>query len=203
MLVNIIRWFCGYVSFKAVGGFPENFLNRVNKKGINLWDLKKFSGDLYAKVLTAQCETLLSDAKKENCEIKIIKKYGFPVFLNKYKGRLGALLGVVSFVFMIHVFSLFIWNINVSGNKSIPSEEVISAMKEFGVGIGTKKSAVNSSVVKQLIMSKLTDISWISLNIKGSCLNVCIKEKIKIREIVPFMSLIAVILFFEIVTNGT
>ena len=62
MLVNIIRWFCGYVSFKAVGGFPENFLNRVNKKGINLWDLKKFSGDLYAKVLTAQCETLLSDA---------------------------------------------------------------------------------------------------------------------------------------------
>ena len=184
MLVNIIRWFCGYVSFRAVGGFPENFLNRVNKKGINLWDLKKFSGDLYAKVLTAQCETLLSDAKKENCEIKIIKKYGFPVFLAKYKGRLGALLGVVSFVFMIHVFSLFIWSINISGNKSIPSEEVISAMKEFGVGIGTKKSAVNSSVVKQLIMSKLTDISWISLNIKGSCLNVCIKEKIKSPEIV-------------------
>lgn len=30
-----------------------------------------------------------------------------------------------------------------------------------------------------------------------------IKEKIKIREIVPFLSLIAVILFFEIVTNGT
>ena len=85
MLVNIIRWFCGYVSFRAVGGFPENFLNRVNKKGINLWDLKKFSGDLYAKVFTAQCETLLSDAKKENCEIKIIKKYGFPVFLAKYK----------------------------------------------------------------------------------------------------------------------
>ncbi len=30
-----------------------------------------------------------------------------------------------------------------------------------------------------------------------------IKEKIKIREIVPFLSLIAVIVFFEIVTNGT
>lgn len=184
MLVNIIRWFCGYVSFKAVGGFPENFLNRVNKKGINLWDLKKFSGDLYAKVLTAQHEILLNEAKKENSEIKIIKKYGFPVFLAKYKGRLGALLGVVSFVLMIHVFSLFIWSINVSGNKSIPSEEIVSAMKEFGVGVGTKKSAVDSSVVKQLIMSKLTDISWISLNIKGSCLNVCIKEKIKSPEIV-------------------
>lgn len=184
MLVNLIRWFCGYVSFKAAGGFPENFLNRVNKKSINLWDLKKCSGELYAKVLTAQCEALLADAKKENCEIKIIKKHGLPVFLVKYKGRLGAFFGIASFVLMIHVFSLFIWSINISGNKSISNEEVISAMKELGVSIGTKKSAVNSSVVKQLVMSKFTDISWISFNIKGSCLNVCIKEKIKSPEII-------------------
>lgn len=183
MLVNVFRWICGYVSFCASGGFPEKFLNLVNKKKINLWDLKKSNGDLYAKVLNSDYKFLRGDAKKANCKIEIIKKYGLPVFTFKYKRRIGVAIGVVVFLTIIQIFSLFIWNINVQGNSEIKSEDVISVISELGVGVGTKKSSINSAILKQLIMAKLTDISWISVNINGSCLNICIKEKIKSPEI--------------------
>ncbi len=184
MILDAFRWICGYISFKVTGGFPEKFLNNIVKKEINLWDLKKINGSLYAKILSPEYKFINSEADKSGSKVEIIKKFGWPVFLFKYKKRLGILVGIFTFIFIIHLFSLRVWNINVSGNENISSSEIISVMKDLGVSTGTKKSKINSSIIKQLVMSKINDISWISINIKGSCLNVCIKEKIKSPEIV-------------------
>ena len=183
MLLNVLRWFFGYISFEATGDTPEKLLNFIIKNKINIWNIKKGKDTLYAKILSSQYDFLCKKAKQINYKVITTKKYGFPFFAYKYKKRLGILAGILSFAIIIHIFSLHIWSINITGNKNIPSSEITQVMKDLGIKKGSKKSDINTSYLKQIIMSKLNDIAWISINLQGTCLNVSIKEKIKSPEI--------------------
>ena len=178
MIIGILRWIWGYVSFRVTGGFPEKFLNSVVKDNINLWDLKRINGDLYAKILISDYKFLHKKARKSNSKIRIRKKYGWPIIAFKYKKRMGLIIGALVFASIIYISSLFIWNINVTGNERISTDEILTVMKDFGVNIGSKKSDIDSRLLKQAVMSRVKDISWISINTKGSCLNISIKEKV-------------------------
>ncbi len=184
MIIKAIRWICGYVSFKLIGGFPEKFVNNVAKERISLWDLKKIDGSLYAKVLAPDYKLLRSKSRKANAKIKIKKKYGWPFLAFKYKKRIGIIVGTVIFIGILKFLSLCIWNINVYGNESIATSDITTVMNDLGVKPGTLKSSINSAILKQEVMSKITDISWLSININGSCVNVSIKEKIKSPSLV-------------------
>ena len=183
LIIKAIRWVCGYVSFKLTGEFPEKFVNNVAKERINLWDLKKINGSLYAKVLASDYKLLRSRSRKANSKIKIKKKYGWPFFAFKYKKRIGIIIGTIIFVGILKFLSLYIWNINVYGNELITTSEITAVMKDLGVKPGALKTHINSALLKQEVMSKITDISWMSINLNGSCVNVSIKEKIKSPEI--------------------
>lgn len=184
MILGILRWIWGYVSFKVSGGFPEKFINDVVKENINLWDLKRVNGDLYAKALISDYKSLHKKTRKSNSKIKVTKKYGWPIIAFRYKKRIGLVIGITIFASIIYISSLYVWNINVTGNEHISTSEIITAMSDFGVNVGSKKSDIDSRLLKQAIMSKITDISWISINTKGSCLNVSIKEKVKSPDMV-------------------
>ena len=183
-MLKLFRWMYGYVSFKVTGGCPEKFLNAVAKDKINLWDLKKSNGDLYAKVLAPEYKLLRPRARKANSKMRIIKKRGRPIIILKYRKRLGLAIGGLLFLFILKIFSLFIWDINIVGAKDIPIQDILTAINEAGVSMGTKKSSIDSNMVQQSVMAKLPDISWMSVNLNGSCLNVAIKERIKTPELV-------------------
>lgn len=183
-MLRVLRWMCGYVSFKVSGGFPEKFINNVVKENINLWDLKRINGDLYAKTLISDYKLLRRKARKSNSKIKIREKYGWPILAFKYKKRIGLIIGSIAFIGILYIFSLYVWSINVTGNDRISTSEVLNVMKDLGVGMGSKKSDIDSRLLKQSVMSKLDDISWISINVKGSCLNVSIKEKVRSPDII-------------------
>lgn len=184
MIIKAIRWICGYVSFKLTGEFPERFVNNVARERINLWDLKKIDGSLYAKVLASDYKLLRSRSRKANSKIRIKKKYGWPFFAFKYKRRIGIIIGTIIFIGILKFLSLHIWNINVYGNEVITTAEITAVMKDLGVKPGILKSHIDSAILKQEVMSKINDISWMSININGSCVNVSIKEKIKSPELV-------------------
>ncbi len=175
---------CGYVSFKVTGGYPEKFVNSVTKDNINLWDLKKLNGNFYAKILAPEYKSLRRKARRAGAKIKITEKHGCPIFVTKYRKRIGLIVGAILFFIIMNSFSLFIWRINIIGNKDLPSSDILAVMKEFGVHTGSKKSDINPSMLKESLMAKLTDISWMSVNVSGSCLNITIKERVKSPEIV-------------------
>lgn len=183
MLLNVLRWVFGYISFKATADTPEKLLNFIIKNKISIWNIKKEKNNLYANTLSSQYNFLCKKSNQINYKVEIVKKYGLPFFAFKYRKRLGILAGFLSFTIILHIFSLYIWNINIVGNKNIPSNEIVKTLQELGIKQGCKKSDINSSYLKQIIMSKLNDIAWISINLQGSCLNISIKEKIKSPQI--------------------
>ncbi len=183
MLINILRWFRGYVLFK-INNKSEKFVNKILKNNIILWDFKKNNHNFYAKTSILEYKNLKKISQKTDPKTKIVKKYGWPFFILKYQKRAGLLVGIILFCTILWVLSLFIWKIDIYGNENISNQEIMYVLKNLNIHTGIFKNNINSYLIKQNIMSKINNISWISINIQGSHMKILIKEKIKTPEIV-------------------
>lgn len=185
MILNILRWFFGYVSFTVKGGNVEKFINIVVFDGVTLWDILKVKNTLTAKTSVSDYKKLRFFTRQTNSKIKMLKKFGMPFIVKKYKKRLGLIFGMAIFSTVIYILSLYIWNINITGNSIISTEEIVNVMEELGISSGTLKNRLEIPMIRQIAMSKLPNISWISININGSVANISVKEKVTTPELFP------------------
>lgn len=91
--------------------------------------------------------------------------------------------GTAAFLIVLYCFSLYVWNIKIVGNNELCREEIINALDSAGLSVGTLKNRIVPSEIEEITMSNLDKISWMSVNVKGSTVNVEIKEKIEKPEI--------------------
>lgn len=184
LVLNIVRWYLGYISFEIEGECVEKLINRFIKEKISVWDISKVGKNFYGRVLEPDFEKFEKIVEDNNCSYKIRKEKGWPFFRNKYRKRIGFLVGVAVFLSVIYCFSFYIWNVKVSGNENLSADEVLQTVKELGIYPGVSKRSINFPQVEQMAMIRLKDVAWMSINVSGSCVNVSLKEKAKQPELV-------------------
>ena len=178
LILNLIRFISGYVSFTARGGFPERFLNLCRMRGILLWDLQSIDGIIHAKTDRHGYRRIRSVAKKSGMTVRISKKHGLPFFLNRHSNRAGLIIGACYCIAVLCILSTRIWSIDVIGNKTVPPEEIISVFEELGIkkGVAGKKVSINAVEIEAL--RRLPDLSWLNLNISGSSALIEVRERV-------------------------
>ena len=184
-MLGIIRFLFGYVMFKATGSFPERFMNLVTKNGIGLFNVKKTENDLYACTVASEYKSLRRIARKTHMKMRIQKKYGLPFIIKKYKKRKGLLVGCICFFAIIYFLSLYIWSIDIVGFDAANANDIRGMLSQMGVSVGTLKSKIDIPMLEKTAMNKFGDISWTSINIKGSNLTVELKERVQPPELIP------------------
>lgn len=178
LVLKFIRFITGYVCFTARGGFSERFLNLCRMRGIFLWDLRSIDGVIHARTDRSGYRRIRSVAKKSGMRVRISRKCGLPFFLNRHSRRAGLIAGVCFCVAMLCVLSTRIWSVDVVGNVSVPSEEIIGVFEQLGVrkGVAGKKININSVEIEAL--KRLPDLTWINMNIDGSAAVVEVRERV-------------------------
>ncbi len=175
--LKIYRLFCGYVHFTASGGFSERFINLCGKSSINLWALEADSGKVTA------CTTARHYRKIKRCAVcsgmvtKINEKRGLPFFIIKYRKRVGLLYGAAFAVCFFAVMSTMIWSIEISGNNRVTDGQIIEALAQAGVKFGALKKNINAASTRFFVMERLPDISYITVNVIGSCVQAKVSEQ--------------------------
>ena len=182
----LVFYILGYLNIEVEGIFVERFINICKSKGIFLWNVKMKKGVLlYANIGINDYRNIRTIAKKTGTRIKIKKKCGIPFVLNKYKKR-KIFVGILAItVILIAVMANFVWNIEVTGNDSISKQEVLFALEEEGLKIGTYKGNLDANLVIQNIRLKRDDIAWIGITIEGTNAKVEIKESTQAPNIIP------------------
>lgn len=181
LLYNIL----GYVNISVEGYFIERFINICISKRILLWNLKrKKSSFLYTNIAMKDFKKIKEIAKITKCRVKIERKKGLPFILNKYKKRKIFFVSLIIIVLFIFGISNFVWNIEVTGNETIKTEEIINAINESGLKIGMFKYNIKTKEIINNIRLQRNDIAWIGIHIKGTNVTVEIVEADKKPEIV-------------------
>lgn len=181
-VVNKLR---GSVRVEVEGIFPERFLNLCATQGVEFWDLERVSDNsLRATMNTAAYRRVDQIAESAQCRVRTVRREGAPFFLRRFKKRYFLLAGMLVCIGLILLSSMYIWEIKVTGNSTISEGEILAALDEVGMGIGTWGLSVESSAIRNEMLNKVDRLLWIAVNVKGSRAEVIVRERTDPPEII-------------------
>ena len=169
MLLNLFRFFSGYVTISLTGNFTERFINICIARGLVIWNIRKTDErTTTVNIAVKDFLKVRSIAKKSKTKVRIREKHGLFMHLKKHRKRKFFFIGIVFFILFIFISTRFIWHIEIHGLTYTPEQSLIRSLKEAGVYPGVLKSRIDQNKVKNIVLLKQKDLSWLWVDIKGS-----------------------------------
>ncbi len=169
----------GFVQIEIEGYFSERFMNLVLNRKITIWDIKRLSdGRIIAKVVPKEFKKIRKIARDTKCRVKIIKKSGIPFLIFRYKKRKVFVALILLAIVAIGYYNSFIWKVEITGDFSIPIEELKEQLAEENVKVATRKSTLDVDLIKMNMALKRNDLAWIGVTLKGTKAIVEVVEKV-------------------------
>ena len=180
---KVWRFLNGYVTVTVEGFFLEKFTNLCAINSLPFWNVKRYgNAKMVGRTTINGFKQMRFQARKCGCRLSIGKKRGTPFFLHKYRRRKLFAFGFLIFLVCIRVAGMFVWNVEVSGNESVPSEDILTILEELGVKRWALKDSLDVRELANLFMVKSKGISWVGIDLNGSKVNVEVVEKPKVPE---------------------
>lgn len=175
-MLRFWRYLFGYVTICLTGENAEQLLNNAAKNGINIWGLRCKKGNITGNISVKHFFMLRFIKRGIKCKVKIINKKGLVFFTNKYKKRFGFIIGFTLFLLILNILSEFIWIINVNGNITVSTIDILNSCKNIGITQGVFSKKINPQNDAQRLLLLQDGLAWASLNIEGSVLTVNLSE---------------------------
>ena len=184
MILALVRYLKGYVLLQINGFFVEKFLNLCTTENILIWDIKKNeNGSLNLKMTVRAFKKIRSSSYKTRTNVKILKRYGIKFFINDSKNRKGLVVGFILSFFMFLFLTSFVWSVDINGNEKMTDKKIISLLKDAGFKKGMLRFNIDQEKIKNNVLLKSEDLSWIWVEIKGTKAFVEVREKKEKPEI--------------------
>lgn len=177
MLIKIIRWLKGYVNFIGTGKFPERFINLLNHNGVVYWDVYPNEKGIVGSMAIYDYLRIRKYAKRSSVKLKITRKNGLPIFVNKYKHRKGLLIGAVCGLLIMCFLSQYVWVVDIKGVNNLSYTEVKQAVENSGLKVGAYKNNLDVGKIERDIILEIPQIGWMAVNCLNNVATVEIKEK--------------------------
>lgn len=175
-MVELLKYLRGYLRIRVSGFSPERFMNLCSNKGILLWQIVREGDVYYMNINLKSFRALRPIVRKTGTRVAILERYGLPFFLPKLLKRKVFVAGLLLAVFFWMWSSLFIWNIELSGNYRITNDMFQSFLQENNVIVGMKKEELDIENLEKEIRRTFPEITWASAKLSGTRLLIDIKE---------------------------
>lgn len=178
-MVFLLRLLRGYIAFSITGSYPERFINICNANGISVWGIETHDGIVYCNTLAVNYRFIKKLSRRGNVKVRVVKKIGVPFFVNKNKDRVGIPIGVVCFLVIFKILSMFVWCFDVRCTENLSEFQIRQGLQDIGVYEGVFNNIDSLKDLQTKAMIEFGDISWLSINIDGSRGEVNISEGVK------------------------
>ena len=172
----------GYVRIRAKGFSAERFMNMAAFRGVYLWDIAYEGAAVTLKAAGGSLDILEACAQKTGCSMEVLGWGGLPAFLRRFRRRQVWSAGLLLFAAGLYLLSSFIWTVRVEGNERLETAELLSACEEMGVKPGVWKRGVDTAEITNALLIRFSDISWVSVGIKGTDVTIKLAETIEKAE---------------------
>lgn len=178
MLKQIVNRLQGQVRMRVESAFPERVLNLCGARGLAFWDLRWESPTAFFCTLSRRDYYRLRRAvKKLDCTLDVEKKEGVPFFLGRFRRRQALLIGLGVCAAALFFGSFFIWDFTIEGNQTVTSEEILRALQENGIHLGTYAFSVDAEDLRNHVLLEIPELSWITVNVSGCRAYVQVRER--------------------------
>lgn len=182
MLLRLIRFIRGYVTFKIVGRFPERFINLAIKRGIGVFDAVPQNDSISASMLVSDYKAVRPVARRCSVRLKIQSRHGLPFITYKFRNRWGIVAGAAVFLTVALLMQNFVWSIEVNGIKTLSETKFMSTLRETGFSEGRFKGTLDLHKIERELLLEYKEIGWISINLMGTHAEIEVKEKVLVPQ---------------------
>ncbi len=172
-----ITYFClGYAEVFAEGESALDLINLCMRYSMPYGQTRREPDGVTFLFRLGRLKTLKALCKKEGIEITVKKTGGLPVWLHARRHRYGLMAGVIAALFLVVFMQNFIWRIDVVGNESITTEQILDFLEDYGLFEGSYIPRLNTDKIQNSVLIESDKISWISVNINGNIASVEVRE---------------------------
>lgn len=170
----------GGLFVKVSGNQPERFLNIARRRNIILHEICVDGEGFIVQLHPRDYRNIRSILKKTKLKAKIIKRYGFPFFVQRLKKRWIFIMGLFFVCVVLMLFSRFVWLIEIEGGgNAAKNEQIYSILSEMGIQKGVLKSKIDTEECSRRIMMMSDEFAWVFTKIKGTRLMISVAYRQK------------------------
>jgi len=131
---------------------------------------------IFTEVSPSLLKKIAPALDKSGIIVYINNIYGFRYILNVMAKRIGIPIGAALFAAVLWVSTLFVWRVDIVGNDILTKESLRNTLVEHGISEGAFISRINESEIADIIVTSCPEISWASVNIKGTTVTLNVLE---------------------------
>lgn len=178
MLHGVINALRGKVELEAEGAFPERLLNLCAQRGVLFWNVEWLEPTRLRLTVTRQGSgPARALGEKVQCTVTPEGRSGVPFFLARFRRRYALLVGLALSLTAVCVLSQFILTVEVEGNQSVTTAEILTELRRQGLGVGAYGPGLDADEVGRRALMNLPGLSWLSVNLHGTRAEVLVRER--------------------------
>lgn len=166
----------GYVRICIEGNSYDRFLNLCAYHEIRLWDLRPAGERYEANLSRADFFRLKAIVKKSRVRLRIVRRYGLPFFLHRYRKRRWYVIGMGAALCLMLWLSAHVWKIDIDGNLAQTDDAIFEYLAHSGIYHGMRKSGIDCKALAAQIRNQFTEFSWVAVELNGTQLQIHVRE---------------------------
>ena len=179
-LVNYLR---GMIRIEVSGAFPERVVNLCAQNRVEFWAVEWPNEHTVRMSIRARgLKEAQRFSEKTDCELRIEWSRGVPQFLSLFRQRYGFLAGLTLALLTVAILSGFVLSIEITGNERVSDAEILQQLQRHGLRVGVYAPALDRRQMEQEILLELKDLSWMTINLKGTRVEVQVLETTQAPE---------------------
>lgn len=152
------------------------FVNLCRNNGIELRHLVRRENAIQMEIDAENFKKLRPLVRKTHVKIHILNRHGPAFFFYRHKRRWWFLLGMTVFAGMIYILSLFVWQIDIDGNRKYTDALILQALAQMDVKTGCRKLEIDLPEIEEELRIMYNEITWVSASITGTKLQIELRE---------------------------
>ena len=178
MYKKIVNFIQGSVLLEVESAYPERIVNLCSAHEIPFWDVRWENDIRFTVRTTRQGERRLRQAAAQtDASIRRLNQEGAPVLAWRLRHRYILLAGCAALLMLVTSSNFFIWDFEVTGNDTVPTEVILRALEKQGVTVGCPGLSVDQETLRNHVLLELEDLSWLAVNVKGCVAHVQVVER--------------------------
>lgn len=175
--LNILR---GCARVEVRGAAPLRLLDRMASAGVAFWRTEPVDGfTLRFTLHSRDLARVRALAERSLCTLEPISELGGRETLRRLRRRGALSVCAAALLLGILLSSFFVWEIEISGNQRVSDGAIYRALEDSGVYVGACWPAFSGDMIRNDVILRLPDLSWIGVNVRSSRARVIVRERVE------------------------
>ena len=157
----------------------EHFITRITQSGINIYKLK-FINELTATITIRKKDHHRATAIARQCgaEVYIAGRRDIVHQYKTFLARPVLMLGLMFWFGLVIFLPTRVLFIKVIGCETTHQKQIIEAAEACGIYFGASRRELHSEKIKNALLSKVPQLSWVGVNTYGCVAEITVQEKV-------------------------